>query len=71
MLNKCEIWKKGLRKLTDAQRSDARTIISLWRYEAACVVGHQLPRHSDLYWFDSKLDDIIKEVPALLFMIIV
>lgn len=53
---------KGLCKLNETQRNDATTVISLWRYEVFSTIGDQLPRYSDLYWFESVVKDLIKEV---------
>ena len=37
-------------------------IISLWRHEVFSTIGSQLARYSDLYWLESTVGDIIKEV---------
>lgn len=53
---------KGMSKLNEAQRNDAVTIVSLWKYEIFATIGYQLPRYSDLYWLESSVNDLIKEV---------
>ena len=54
--------KKGLSKLNETQRNDSVTLVSLWRYEIFATIGSQLPRYSDLYWLESTVEDLIKNV---------
>ena len=53
---------QGLRKLNETQRQDPTTIISLWKHEVFCSINNQLPRHSDSYWIQSTVKDLINQV---------
>lgn len=53
---------QGLRKLSDSQKQDSVTVISLWQHEIMCAINNQLPRHSDSYWLESSVNDLIKQV---------
>ena len=47
--------------MSEAQRNEPQTIVSLWRYEVFATIGRQLPRHSDFYWLESCVNDLVKE----------
>lgn len=56
---------QGLRKLTEVQRNENLTIISLWRYEVFATIGFQLARHADFFWLESIVNQIITDVTLL------
>ncbi len=53
---------QNLNRLTDAQRNEILTVISLWKYEMMSTIGAQITRYSDLYWFKSSLNNVLNEV---------
>ena len=53
---------QNLRKLSNAQRADATTVISLWRHEIFVTIGDQISRLTDQAWLQSVVTDTIKEV---------
>lgn len=52
---------QGLRKLSEKQKQDNITVISLWKHEVFCTIKDQLPRYSDSYWLDSVVNDLVKK----------
>lgn len=51
-----------MRILNDTQRNDNVFVISLWRHEVFSTIGNQLPRHTDSYWLECIINDLIKTV---------
>ncbi len=52
---------QGLRKLSEDQKQDSVTVISLWKHEVFCTIKDQLPRYSDSYWLESVVNDLVKK----------
>ena len=53
---------QNLRKLSNSQRADANTVVSLWRHEIFLTIGDQIPRLTDQAWLQSIVTETIKEV---------
>jgi hypothetical protein len=53
---------QNLRKLSNTQRADATTVISLWRHEINLTIGDQIPRLTDQAWLQNIINETIKEV---------